>query len=275
MLTSVSVKLSDSKHHNDLELQSIKGYTQFLESVKLIAEDLKRKVPKVKQSQEEEEEEKKSSEELNKYEEIYAAQITSLQDLGFTELPEIITALKNADGQLELAIDFLFTKQTKEVISISPPNSERSGFLRHNSQTQKTQQAGEKPEAVAENEDDNLLDEIDQQNELVMIQERLLLEKEKLQMEQDMYRRREQDLRRCQEEAMQAKLEMERAVLKAKQQEIEKRMAEEEARAREMKQEQEEIMRIKMEMEERQHAMKRDMEIMEKNEFERVLREKS
>lgn len=44
------------------------------------------------------------------YEEIYSTQITSLQDLGFTDLSEIITALRNADGQLEQAIDFLFTK---------------------------------------------------------------------------------------------------------------------------------------------------------------------
>ncbi len=59
---------------------------------------------------EDEEEEKKSNEELNKYEEIYAAQITSLQDLGFTDLNEIIAALRHSDGQLEQAIDFLFTK---------------------------------------------------------------------------------------------------------------------------------------------------------------------
>jgi Holliday junction resolvasome RuvABC DNA-binding subunit len=75
-----------------------------------VAEDLKRKIPKVKQSVEDEEEEKKSNEELNKYEEIYAAQITSLQDLGFTDLNEIIAALRHSDGQLEQAIDFLFTK---------------------------------------------------------------------------------------------------------------------------------------------------------------------
>jgi len=75
-----------------------------------LAEDQKRKVPRVKQSLEEEEEEKKSSEELNKYEDIYAAQITSLQDLGFADLNEIIAALKHSDGQLEQAIDYLFTK---------------------------------------------------------------------------------------------------------------------------------------------------------------------
>jgi hypothetical protein len=33
-----------------------------------------------------------------------------LKDLGFTDLPEMIAALKNADGQIEQALDYLFTK---------------------------------------------------------------------------------------------------------------------------------------------------------------------
>ena len=192
------------------------------------------------------------------YEEIYATQITSLQDLGFTDLSEIITALRNADGQLEQAIDFLFTKQTKEVIHISPPNSERIVFYRTLEQTQKT--AVE--QQTDANQDENLLDgleRIDQQNELIMIQERLLLERERLQMEQDTYRRREQDLKRFQEQAMEASIDIERAALKAKQREIEKCMAAEEAAAMEEMRMAEEAAAMEMMMAAERAAMDKAM----------------
>jgi hypothetical protein len=41
--------------------------------VKILADNLKMKVPKIKLSQEEEEEEKKSNEELNQIEDLYAS----------------------------------------------------------------------------------------------------------------------------------------------------------------------------------------------------------
>jgi hypothetical protein len=41
--------------------------------VKILADNLKMKVPKIKFSQEEEEEEKKSNEELNQIEDLYAS----------------------------------------------------------------------------------------------------------------------------------------------------------------------------------------------------------
>ncbi len=123
------------------------------------------KVPKIKLSQEEEEEEKKSNEEFNQIEDLYASQITSLQDLGFTDLPEIISALKNSDGQLEQAIDYLFSKQTREVIHISPPSNPKKTIY----------------EIQAE-ENEKLSMEMEQ----LMIQR----ERERLEMEQDLYERR-------------------------------------------------------------------------------------
>jgi hypothetical protein len=104
--------------HEDEDLQSINTHEDFLDKIKTTADKIRMKPPKmVKEplSKEEKEEEKKEIEIVNQAEDQFADQLTNLLEIGFTDLKANISALTEANGDMDRAIDLLIIESRKPV----------------------------------------------------------------------------------------------------------------------------------------------------------------
>ena len=77
-------------------------------------------------SKQEEEEEKKEIQEVNEAEDQFSDQLTKLLDIGFTDLKANISALTEAKGNLDKAIDLLIAESRKPVTFSIPTTTPHS-----------------------------------------------------------------------------------------------------------------------------------------------------
>ena len=114
----VNMKMQTHLLREDEDIQSINTYGDFLDAIKSVADQVRMKPPKVAKepmNKEYEEEEKKEIEAVNQSENQFADQLSNLLEIGFTDLKANISALTEAKGDMDRALDLLIIESRKPV----------------------------------------------------------------------------------------------------------------------------------------------------------------